>query len=113
MNIYCFTMNIYDDMKIKRTVYEVEKKPKTYTVLNPRYHSRINKSEIGIITGYLGNTVYLLEDDFERARELFLEKLKAKIEYENAKIRAANKNIDILENNISEIENMESTESEG
>lgn len=58
--------------EIKRTVVECEEKPKTYIPTNGGYFSRIRKDEIGVITGYRKNRVFLFEDNVKAAAAILL-----------------------------------------
>lgn len=99
MNIYKFEINAWgENLEISNSVLEVEEKPKTYTVKNGRWTSRINKSDIGIVTGYAHDTVYLLEDDIEKAKELFFGELNRRISVEENRIEESKKEIYRLNN---------------
>lgn len=104
MYLYKFESNTWRETKITRTVVEVEEKPKTYMTLNERWRTRILKSDVGILSGYDNGTLYLLEDDMEKATEIFVESLKNKIEAERNRIQSAiessNKRIAEYENGI-------------
>ena len=106
MKLYKFELSTYGKTEITKGVIEVEEKPKTYKVLSGCYYSRINKSDIGIAISS-GYTVILLEDDMEKAKEIFAESLKRKIldvkESIEKKIKIGNKMISELEKTIKEI----------
>lgn len=51
MELYRFELNSYKSTKIKRTVLEAEEKPKTYSVFDGRWTSRVNKKDIGVVSG--------------------------------------------------------------
>ena len=108
MKLYRFELSTWRDTKITRIVLEAEEKPKTYIVKN-RWTQRISKSDIGIASGYSNEIVYLLEDDMEKAKSIFLEALKGKIESEKRKIentiKYCNENIAKYEKAILEINN--------
>ena len=110
MELYRFELNSYKSTKIKRTVLEAEEKPKTYSVFDGRWTSRVNKKDIGVVSGWSGNYVILLEDDMEKAKEIFTESLKMKISDEKesieAKIKSGNERISNLEKMIEEIGKM-------
>lgn len=74
--------------KYIKKVLEVEEKPKTYMTVNERWKTRISKSDAGVLSGYSNNTLYLLEDDIEKAKKIFAESLKNKIESEKQKIES-------------------------
>ena len=82
MYLYRFELNTCRKTEITRTVVEVEEKPKTYIKRGAYTTTRILKSDIGILSGYDNSTLYLLEDDMEKARQIFVEFLKNKIEAE-------------------------------
>ena len=113
MKLYKFELSTYGKTEITKGVIEVEEKPKTYKVLSGCYYSRINKSDIGIAIS-LGYTVILLEDDMEKAKEIFAENLKRKILVEKEsieqKIKSGNERISNLEKAIEEIGEIEESE---
>lgn len=102
MQLYKFELNTWRETKITRTVVEVEEKPKTYMTVNERWKTKILKSDVGVLSGYANGTLYLLEDDMERATQIFVESLKNKIEAEKKRIQAA---IESSNNKIAEYEN--------
>ena len=111
MQLYKFVMSTYNSTKITRTVLEAEEKPKTYSVFDGMWTSRVNKNDIGVVSGVSGRNVILLEDDIEKAKEIFAENLKRKIldekESIEAKINSGNKRISELEKTIKEINESE------
>ena len=101
MNIYKFEIGTWrKNLEFSKVVLEVEEKPKTYTVKNGRFPSRINKSDIGIVTGYSHDTVYLLEDDVQKAKDLFFAEINKRISVEENKIENSKKEIERLNNYI-------------
>ena len=107
MKLYKFMLTTYEETKITKKVLEAEEKPKTYSVFDGTWTSRVNKKDIGVASGYFGDTVILLEDDMEKAKEIFAENLKRKISVEKEsierKINIGNEIIYNLENAIKEI----------
>ena len=107
MKLYKFMFTTYGGTKITKQVLEAEEKPKTYSVFDGMWTSRVNKKDIGVASGYFGDTVILLEDDMEKAKEIFAENLKRKISDEKEsieqKINIGNEIIYNLENAIKEI----------
>lgn len=105
MYLYKFNLNIYANFAIIREVLEVEEKPKTYITTKSVWKTRILKSDVGVISGYDMLTVYLLEDDKEKAREMLVESLKSKVEKEKSRIeyeiKSSNERIDKYEKGIS------------
>lgn len=108
MELYRFDLSTWRDVKITKIVLEVEEKPKTY-ITNERCKQRIPKSEIGVASGYSNERVYLLEDDMEKAKSIFLEVLNGKIKGEKRRIentiKCCNENIAKYEKAILEINN--------
>lgn len=104
MYLYKFELITWRKTKITRRVVEVEEKPKTYMTLGEWWKTRIPKAEIGVTSGYDNRTLYLLEDDMEKATQIFVESLKSKIEAEKKRIQDAiessNKRIAEYENGI-------------
>ena len=107
MKLYKFILTTYVETKITKQVLEAEEKPKTYSVFDGMWTSRVNKKDIGVVSGYCRDTVILLEDDMEKAKEFFAENLKRKIldvkESIEKKIKIGNKMISELEKTIKEI----------
>ena len=114
MKLYKFVLSSFNGTKIKRTVLEAEEKPKTYSIFDGRWTSRVNKKDIGLASGWSGDTVILLEDDIEKAKEIFTEYLKRKILEEKesieAKIKSGNERISDLKKTINEINESEESE---
>ena len=86
MKLYKFMLTTYGETKITKQVLEAEEKPKTYSVFDSMWTSRVNKKDIGVVSGYLVDTVILLEDDMEKAKEIFAESLKRKISFKKESI---------------------------
>ena len=107
MKLYKFMLTTYRETKITKQVLEAEEKPKTYSVFDGMWTSRVNKKDIGVASGYFGDTVILLEDDMEKAKEIFAENLKRKISVEKEsieqKINTGNERISNWEKAIKEI----------
>lgn len=104
MYLYKFELNTWRETKITRTVVEVEEKPKTYIKAGVLSNTRILKSDVGVLSGHDNGILYLLEDDMEKATQIFVESLKSKIESEKKRIQSAvessNKRIAEFENGI-------------
>ena len=107
MKLYKFMLTTYGETKITKQVLEADEKPKTYSVFDGMWTSRVNKKDIGVASGYFGDTVILLEDDMEKAKEIFAENLKRKILVEKEsieqKINTGNELISNWEKEIKEI----------
>lgn len=107
MKLYRFTLSTWRGVKVSRTVLEVEEKPKTYMTVNESWKTRISKSDVGVVSGYSNATLYLLDDDMEKAKSMFAESLKGKIESEKLKIESTikycNERIAEYENGIAEL----------
>lgn len=86
MKLYKFYLSTWKGIKVSREVVEVEEKPKTYIKRGIVCDTRILKSDVGVLSGYDNNTLYLLEDDMEKAKSIFAESLKGKLESEKLKI---------------------------
>lgn len=100
MKLYKFWFNTYE-LGVRKEVLDVEEKPKTYTTTNTAWKSRISKSDIGKVNAY--DNVYLLEDDEQKARELFCDKLRSDIQRQLERIKNMEKDIANTENLIKEI----------
>ena len=92
MKLYKFMLTTYGETKITKQVLEAEEKPKTYSVFDGMWTSRVNKKDIGVASGYFGDTVILLEDDMEKVKEIFAENLKRKISVEKKSIEQKTNN---------------------
>ena len=107
MKLYKFTLSTWRGTKVSKTVLEVEEKPKTYINRGNICDTRILKSDVGVLSGYDNNTLYLLEDDMEKAKSMFAESLKGKIKSEKSKIentiKCCNERIAEYENGIAEL----------
>ena len=114
MKLYKFVLSTHNSTKITRIVLEADEKPKTYSVFDGMWTSRVNKNDIGVVSGLSGRNVILLEDDIEKAKEIFTENLKRKIldekESIEAKIKSGNDRVSELEKTIKEINESEESE---
>ena len=114
MKLYKFVLSSFNGTKIKRTVLEAEEKPKTYSFFDGVWTSRVNKKDIGVVSGWSGDTVILIEDDIEKAKKIFTQDLKRKISDEKesieAKIKSGNDRISDLEKTIEEIGKIKESE---
>ena len=114
MKLYKFVLTTYGETKITKQVLEAEEKPKTYSVFDGMWTSRVNKKDIGVASGYFEDTVILLEDDMEKAKEIFAENLKRKISVEKEsieqKINTGNEQISNWEKAIEEIGEIKESE---
>lgn len=112
MILYRFTLCTYrEEPEIRMSVVEVDEKPKTYQTKG-RFFSRIKKSEIGCLTGYCRETVYLLENDFEKAKELFVEKTQDSIADIENSIKLTKRRLEETRNKLEVLKKLESAESE-
>lgn len=111
MKIYKFILETYKGISIKKTEIEVEEKPKSYTVLRKAaWKSRILKSDIGKVEDFCSLSVYLLEDDFSKAKKLFISKIENNISTKQKKVYELNNSIITLNETIGKVKNMESEE---
>lgn len=114
MKLYKFVLSTHNSTKITRTVLEAEEKPKTYSVFDGMWTSRVNKNDIGVVSGLSSRNVILIEDDIEKAKEIFAENLKRKILEEKesieAKIKSGNERISELEKTIEEVGKIKESE---
>ena len=103
MKLYKFYLSTWKGIKVSREVVEVEEKPKTYIKRGIVCDTRILKSDVGVLSGYDNNTLYLLDDDMEKAKSIFAESLKYKIEMEKEKIERCKNKIAEYEKSIAEL----------
>lgn len=76
MKIYKYVFDIYKG-EISEVVINVEEKPKSYVTVDTLFRHVIKKTAIGKYDNY--GVVYLLDENNERAREIFKEYLGRKI----------------------------------
>lgn len=104
MKLYRFALSTWRKVSVSREVLEVEEKPKTFIVVGNTWETRILKSDVGVVSGYSNNTLYLLDDDMEKANAIFAESLRKKIEKEKQNIentiRCCNERIEEYEKGI-------------
>ena len=107
MKLYKFDLSTWRGTTVSRIVLEVEEKPKTYIMRGNIFDTRILKSDVGVLSGYDNNTLYLLEDDMEKAKDIFVESLKGKIELKQnemeSTIKSCNERIAEYEKSIAEL----------
>ena len=107
MKLYRFTLSTWKGASVSRTVLEVEEKPKTYIMRGNIFDTRISKSDVGVVSRYSNNTLYMFEDDMEKAKSMFAESLKGKIKSEKRRmentIKCCNERIAEYENSIAEL----------
>lgn len=86
MKLYKFDFNDYlDNCRISKYIYECEEKPKTYILKESAFKNRIPKEEIGTVQNWAGLYIILTEDDFEKAKKIYLNYYEHEIESENAR----------------------------
>lgn len=72
MKLYFYFL---EDSGIRTEECEVEEKNKTYAIVgkSPRgfYNSRVNKENIGVISGSYTKIVIFTEPNFEKAKDIF------------------------------------------
>ena len=107
MKLYKFTLSTWRKVSVSREVLEVEEKPKTFIVVGNTWNTRILKSDVGVVSGYSNETLYLLDDDMKKANAIFAKSLRGKIEKEKQQIentiRCCNERIKEYENGIDEL----------
>lgn len=109
MVLYKFELNTRK-AEITVSEREVEEKPKIYVIKGNVFSMRVRKSDIGIASGYDKETVYLLENNVQKARDIFINMLNEK--NESAKRRISDYENDICKTNelinaLSEIKKVE------
>lgn len=83
---------------------EVTERPKTYITST---HSRILKSEIGIVSKSWRTTLYLYEKDFEKVKATFLEYMKHQAEQQQREIEMKQKNLADFQKNIEQFSQLD------
>lgn len=101
MKLYFYILenNLSKDAKLKKTVCEMEEKPKTYQFKEPipeYYHNAsVSKSEIGKVNKH-GDAVVLLEDDAAQAKHIFGEYYRSQISQLEKRIVCMCNKLDII-----------------
>lgn len=102
MKLYEFE---FERDKVNVTEMEVKETAKCYTVLDASWRKRYDKTELNRVCGYSGNKVLLDENDFEKAKAIYLAHLQKRLldkkeevkrlekEYERACELEVNKNV--------------------
>ncbi len=106
MNIYKFSLDTQDGVKIIREIMEAEEKPKSYNIYEDYFFSPIKllKSDIGKITKRHGTEVYMAEDNFEKIKEVYIEYLKDNITLQEEMIEKAQNDLQVLNDNLKGLE---------
>lgn len=114
MKLYEFKFDSWRSKNlIDKTVLEAEEKPKTYKVIYKNVCNKtVKKSDIGNVTGYSNDTVYLLEDNLDKAKELFAKELENKIVISTNKIERLKEDIEKYKNKIDGISKFQECEEE-
>lgn len=73
MKLYEFE---FERDKVNVTEMEVKETAKCYTVLDVSWRKRYDKTELNRVSGYSGNKVLLAENDFEKAKVIYLAHLQ-------------------------------------
>lgn len=105
VKIYRFCFDFYKG-KLTKIIYEAEEKPKTYMIMRGWFKQRLHKDDVGQVTGYNKDELYLLEDDFEEARRLFITSLKNKIGSCHNRIDNIQGEINRYEKSLAALENL-------
>ena len=79
MKLYKFDLDFYklyhqDQVEINRQVNNVRETPEMYIFEEHPFKKTVYKDEIN---QFMGNSIYLLEDDMEKARNRFIDYLKS------------------------------------
>ncbi len=106
MDIYKFSLDTQDGVKIIRQIMEAEEKPKSYNIYEDYFFSPIKllKSDIGKITKRHGTEVYMAEDNFEKIKEVYIEYLKDNITLQEEMIEKAQNDLQVLKDNLKGLE---------
>lgn len=112
MKIYKYKFNNWKKTTVTKQVLEYDEKPKCYERRDTWSRERVRKADIGKAVGYSEDVVYLLEDNFAQAREVFVGALKRKIWLEKQRIEQAESRINKCFESIDVLNAMESAESE-
>ena len=91
MKLYRFELFLFTNKPISMYEQEAVEKPKSYEIQRDYGKSRILKEEIGRLNGY-GTTLYLLEPDMAKAKEIFSNNLRQIVELKRKALEKAESN---------------------
>lgn len=115
MKAYRYTLNTLGVPRISLRVFEAVEHKKYYEVTIPKSPlvRKLHKQDIAIVSGDNNDTVWLMEDDFEWAKEIFGVYIENKcFEIENSIMRKK-ANIERHKRNKESIDKMDAPEREG
>ena len=96
MKLYIFSVSTWGKVRLAMEEMEVEEKNKIYTTK----HRRINKSEIGVVSGYRKDTCILLENDPKKASEILIIQKQKELEAMKTSMDRKQSEIDLLNSYI-------------
>ena len=110
MFVYRYELNPSTPTITVRTI-ECAEKPKTYQPID-KWVSRINKSDIGVVGSRWKYQVNILEKDFEKAKELLVNKYKHDIGDKKHRIESIQGEINTMEKHLVDINRLIEKEGE-
>lgn len=96
MKLYIFSVSTWGKFRLTMEEMEVEEKNKIY---QSKYR-RINKSEIGVVSGYRNDTCILLENDPKKASEILIVQKQKELETIKSSMERKQSEIDMLNSYI-------------
>ena len=99
MKLYFYILDGHKDLKLKCTAVEAAERPRSYALQKdaPRLYKKvINKSEIGITLGWNNDVAILTEQDTEKAKEIFISRIREEIDKYKKEIERYEKKIDTI-----------------
>lgn len=105
MFVYKYELHACNILSILKTVIECDEKPKTYQP-KTKYDSRIRKSEIGVVSSTYYESVYLLEDDFVKAKDLLIKHYESEIDRKRSYLEQLQNKIKGMEKKLVDIKSL-------
>ena len=99
MKLYFYILDRFKDLELKCTAVEAVERPRSYKLQKDApgiYKIVINKDEIGITLGWYNDVVILTEQDTEKAKEIFINRIREEIDKHRKEIERYEKEIDTI-----------------
>ncbi len=99
MKLYFYIIDRFKDLELKCIAIEAVERPRSYKLQKYApglYKIVINKDEIGITLGWHHDIVILTEQDAEKAKEIFINRIREEINKHKKEIERYEKEIDTI-----------------
>lgn len=99
MKLYFHILDEFRNSKLKCVAVEAVERTRSYKLQEnaPNIHrSVINKDEIGVPIGWNNDVVILTEQDAEKAKEIFINRIRKEIDKRKEEIERYEKEIDTI-----------------